>query len=700
MDREPIGLYIFRFVMGLFLATFMGMLYWSSALIEEDLKTMQSSLGELKSDFAQMQVSIEKIKGDLLHFPIEHQRDDQRAPKIEKETNDSKEKSAFSNILKPDPFYEAVLPKLLGKNFLPLGVQHSATIGKPDNLHPFSAWSQVSSWQDLCSIAIAKLQTGKYETFAPDLALRMEERVNPATQLSEFWIFLRNDVYWEPLNPDLFPAGFQLAPQFLQKHAVTAEDIKFFFDAMMNPYVEMPGAVSLRTYYAGVEEVRVEDSHTLVVRWKSTLDPQNTPRIKYNAKQFTGALKPLPSFVFKYFANGKKIIEEDADQDTYRTNSVWAQNFSEHWAKNIIVSCGPWIFEGMTERQIRFKRNPHYYTPLEALTASIEIDFKESPDNIWAQFKNNRLDLFSLQPEQLSEYQKFLNSDAYQQQAKEHQGVSRLDYVARSYQYIGWNAAKPYFQSAKVRRALTMAIDRQRLIRTLLNGLGIETTGTFYRYSPAYDPSIAPLPYSPFLARRTLEEEGWSDTDGDGIIDKLVNGVRTPFRFTLIYYVKNPTTKAICEYVSTSLKEVGIDCRLNGVDIADLSAQFDDKSFDALSLAWSLGTPPEDPRQLWHSAGAKQKGSSNAVGFANAEIDSIIDQLDYEYDPKKRIQLYHRFDAILYEQQPYTFLYTPKVAMVYRDYLQNVFIPKDRQELIPGSNIGEPIPPLFWIKKK
>src|SRR6202042_815557 len=111
--------------------------------------------------------------------------------------------------------------------------------------------------------------------------------------------------------------------------------------------------------------------------------------------------------------------------------------------------------------------------------------------------------------------------------------------------------------------------------------------------------SIVPLPFNPLLARRSLEEEGWVDTDGDGIIDKLIDGVRTPFRFTLIYYVKNSTTKAICEYISTALKEVGIDCRLNGVDLADLSSQFDDKSFDALCSAWSLGTPPEDPRQLW-----------------------------------------------------------------------------------------------------
>ena len=141
-------------------------------------------------------------------------------------------------------------------------------------------------------------------------------------------------------------------------------------------------------------------------------------------------------------------------------------------------------------------------------------------------------------------------------------------------------------------------------------------------------------------------------------------------------------------------------CDLNGVDIADLSAVFDDKGFDALCLGWALGTPPEDPRQLWHSAGAKEPGSSNAVGFANKEADEIIEQLTFESDENKRIALYHRFHEIIHEEQPYTFIYTPKVALLYREYVQNVFIPADRQDLIPGANVPEPNSSIFWIKKR
>ena len=296
------------------------------------------------------------------------------------------------------------------------------------------------------------------------------------------------------------------------------------------------------------------------------------------------------------------------------------------------------------------------------------------------------------------ELETFLNSDIYRQQVKEGKAVKRLDYPSRSYAYIGWNQAKPYFQSKKVRQAMTMAIDRKRIVDAYLNGLGMQITGPFAHNSSAYDDSIIPWQFNIQRARALLEEEGWYDKDGNGVVDKEINGKRVPFEFTLTYYVKNPTTKAICEYIATALKELRVKCYLNGVDIADLSAAFDEKSFDALYLGWALGTPPEDPRQLWHSSGAKEQGSSNAIGFVNEEADGIIEKLTFESNPEIRQQLYHRFDAIIHEEQPYTFLFQPKTALLYREYLQNVFIPAERHDLVPGADMAQPISSIFWIK--
>lgn len=721
MNKEPVGLYIFRFVLGFGLFGFMCMLYWSSTLVENSLLSLRSEMSQLKNELFSLRTENEKIRADLLqailkengqlreiflHGAIcaEKAADLTLHPSLKNQkAEEALTDSGFPNLLTEDPFYRDVLPKLLGKDFVPRGVQHTAIVGRPDNLHPFSNWSHISAWHDRCSVAAAKSEFGKYETFAQDMAKRIEERINPETGIPEFWVFLREDVFWQPLKQEFVPPDTPLAPQFLRKNQVTAHDFKFFYDAMMNPYVQEPGAVALRTYYESLLEIEIVDTFTFIARWKTKEivgdNGKAVPKMRYIAKQMTGGLRPLAAFVYQYFANGKKIIEDDREPNAYRTNSVWAQNFSQHWAKNIIVSCGPWIFDGMTDRQISFNRNPDFFVNEAALTEGYETEFKDSPDNIWQAFKNNQLDTYGLQPNQLSEFQEFLLSTAYRQQAAQGAAINRLDYVARNYAYIGWNEARPFFKEAKVRRALTMAIDRRRIIQENLNGLGIEITGTFYRYSPAYDSSITPWPFNPQQARRLLEEEGWYDSDGDGVIDKQIDGKLTPFRFSLTYFVKNPTTKSVCEYVATALKEIGIDCRLNGVDVADLSAVFDDKEFDAICLGWALGTPPEDPRQLWHSSGAKEKGSSNAIGFSNPAIDRIIEELDYEYDIEKRNALYHQFDAIIHNEQPYTFLYTPKTALLYREYVKNVWIPADRQDLVPGANVAEPDPNIFWLKK-
>lgn len=705
MDREPTGLYVIRVLVSIGLLAFIIMLYWSSSLLEDDMKVLHSEMNQLKNELSGIRENTNKIRNELLDIsnldPSQKASSDQYS-KIRSKNERSEIDPNLPNLLEEDPFYTTTLPKLLGENFQPQGVFHSDVLAKPDSLHPFTNWAQVNAWMSQCNVTISKQKFGKYETMSPDMALKMEERKNSVSGKTEYWIHLRDQVFWQPLRQDFFSEGIKLAPHFLKKHPVTAHDFKFFVDALMNPSVQEPGAVALRNYLGDIEAIEVINDRTFIVRWKTEnvqeSDGKIVPRVKYVSKLLTGSLRPLARFVYQYFSDGSKIVEDDSDPNTYRTNSVWAQNFSQHWAKQVIVSCGAWIFDGMSERQINFRRNPDHYDPLAVLAEGSVVHFKDSADAMWQDFKANSTDSYDIRPDQLLELEEFLQSPSYQEQSRNGAAIHRLEYLARSYVYIGWNEAKPYFRSKKVRQALTMAIDRKRIIQQNLNGMGLEITGPFARSSPSYDPTISPWPYDIQQAKRFLEEEGWYDSDGDGIIDKKIDGKVVPFQFSLTYFVRNPTTKSICEYVSTALKEVGIACNLNGVDIADISAVFDDKSFDSLCLAWSLGTPPEDPRQLWYSAGAKEKGSSNAIGFANAEADKIIDALQYESDVEKRLALYHRFDAIMHEEQPYTFLFSAKTTMVYRDYLQNVFIPAKRQDLVPGANVSEPDSSAYWLR--
>lgn len=681
MLRESLAHSFFRDILAVGLFCLGILLYWSSLLQEQHLAALQAQMTEIQQEMASLQTT-----GPGGGSPTSQKQAER--PHID---------PSLPNLLTEDPFYAHTLATLLPPNFRPSGTRKMATVTKPDHLHPFSEWAEVVDWVAQCSVAVGNPHFGRFETLAPDMAIKMEERG------AEFWVHLREGVYWAPLRQTMFSDRIRLASHFQHKHPVTAWDFKFYFDAVMNPWVQAPGAVAMRTFLQDIEEIRVIDPLTFAVRWKTAevadSEGRKVQRVKYVAKWITGGLRPLASWVYQYFADGTKIVEDDSAEDAYRTNSAWAQNFNEHWAKNCIVSCGPWIFERMSDQQIVFRRNPDHYDLLAVLVEAMEVDFKESADGIWEDFKAGKLDSYELRPEQLAEWESFQKSKQYLQQRTEGNGINRLDYVSRRYSYIGWNAAKPLFANKQVRQALTMAIDRQRLIDRNLNGLGILINGPFFYTSKANDPTIAPWPFDPAAARARMESAGWVDARGTGTLEKTIDGVVTPFTFSLTYYVKNATAQAIGQSIALGLRDIGVKCRLNGVDIADLSAAFDDKSFDALYLAWIFGSPPEEPRQLWSSAGAKIKGSSNMVGFANAEADRIIDALDYTYDSDERIALYHRLDAIIRDEAPYTFLYTPKTVFLYRDYLQNVWIPSEHQDLVPDADMAEPQPNIFWLKR-
>jgi peptide/nickel transport system substrate-binding protein len=87
-------------------------------------------------------------------------------------------------------------------------------------------------------------------------------------------------------------------------------------------------------------------------------------------------------------------------------------------------------------------------------------------------------------------------------------------------------------------------------------------------------------------------------------------------------------------------------------------------------LAWTSGLV-SDPYQLWHSSSIANKGS-NYVSFRNAEADRLLEEARLEFDAEKRKQLYWRWQEIIHDEQPYTFLFVPEESAAYDRRFQNV----------------------------
>jgi peptide/nickel transport system substrate-binding protein len=672
------GSFWLRAISSIFVISFLALLYWSSLLQEDRLRSLENTLLQVKSEITSLRTENGK-NGKNGHVE----------PRLRPYIDPS-----FPNILGEDPYFTRTLPKILGEDFTPKGTLKIATYGKEEDLHPFRQEYQIGIWHGYCVANAGMTKFGRYDSFCPNLALKIEERPSGREDEATFWVHLRDNTFWHPLDPAHFPPDIALAPHFLKKHPVTAFDFEFYMQAIKNPHVDLPGAVALREILRNLDKIEVIDDLTFVVHYKKILvkdtSGKTSYKLPYAAKVQVCALTPLPCYIFKYNADGKKIVTDDREPDFYAKSSVWAQQFAHHFAKSVIPSCGPWVFDGMSPTQIRFRRNPDYFLPTVALYDAIETYLVENPDAIWRDFMAQKIDGCNIFPQNLVELDGFLHSPFYEKEKAKGHTVSRIEYLDKVFAFVGWNLKNPLFASRKVRQALSMAIDTKRMIEQNLCGKGVQISGPFFCMSPSCDTSIAPYRYDPDEARRLLTEEGWNDSDGDGILDKVIEGKHTPFRFKLNYYVKNPVTKANVELVATLLKQIGIDCQLQGQDVADLFAAVEDKTFDAYYLAWAFGLPPEDPDQIWHSRGASEKGSSNTVGFANPEADRLIEQLKYEDNEETRRQLYYRFHRLIHEEAPYAFLYTPRATLVYWNWLHNIFIPKERQDLVPGADEAEP----------
>ncbi|MDR3237700.1 MAG: ABC transporter substrate-binding protein, partial [Spirochaetia bacterium] len=241
----------------------------------------------------------------------------------------------------------------------------------------------------------------------------------------------------------------------------------------------------------------------------------------------------------------------------------------------------------------------------------------------------------------------------------------KLSYYQPNCSYIGWNSRRPFFSDKRVRQAMTMLIDRESILQKLQFGHGMVVSGTFYAFSKAYNKNVEPWPYDPQRAVALLKQAGWTDTNGDGLLDK--DGV------TFAFTINIPSGASFSERLSVIIKEdfskAGIDVSINRYEWAVFLSKINSRAFDTVILAWSLGYS-NDPYQLWFSKEA-DKGS-NFCAFSNAEADHIIEAARQEFNDDKRNRMYHRFHEILHEEQPYTFLFCNQEHVVVSRRFTNV----------------------------
>jgi peptide/nickel transport system substrate-binding protein len=239
------------------------------------------------------------------------------------------------------------------------------------------------------------------------------------------------------------------------------------------------------------------------------------------------------------------------------------------------------------------------------------------------------------------------------------------------YSFIAWQcgprAGKGLtpFVDKRVRRAMTMLLDRERMIRDIWDGIGIVAKGPNNPESPASDPAVKPLPFDPEKGKALLAEAGWKDRDGDGILE---NEKGDKFTFEYTYATGGEISERLARFVKDSYGKAGIVVTTRPVDWSRYQELLKLRDFDAITMGWGANAPESDPRQIFHSESIKE-GGDNFTQWVNKDCDALIEKGRRTMDEATRMEVWRQFEACIAEDQPYTFVrVAPWLRFVKKDF--------------------------------
>lgn len=242
-------------------------------------------------------------------------------------------------------------------------------------------------------------------------------------------------------------------------------------------------------------------------------------------------------------------------------------------------------------------------------------------------------------------------------------GIAR---PARQFAFIAWNTRRPPFDDARVRRALTHAIDRAEIVGVVRAGQGQPAVGPVSAQHWAFDTRLRPLAFSPDSARVLLAQAGWQDRNGDGTVE---NAQGKPLRIELMSASNSRAFLAMAEMIQADWKAVGVDLVSRAIDYATVVEQVSDRkrNFDAALMGFENDLRL-NMHDMFHSSVAD--GPFQFASYRNPEADRAIDAASSEPDRTRAMPHWHRFQAIMREEQPWSVLFYMPDLYIVRERLQ------------------------------
>ena len=399
---------------------------------------------------------------------------------------------------------------------------------------------------------------------------------------------------------------------------LTASDVKYSFERMFKPetggkstymYDLIKGAKEMLAGTATeLEGLTVEDD-----------------------THFTFVLtKPMVTFVNNLGINYADIFPKDACE---KAGKSWGTG------TNCIGTGKYKVVSNDDTTEVVLARFDDYHDGKPALD-EVHFQFVDDLNTKMMSFKNGDVDYCDLDASQLQQY-------------KNDPAVKDLitQYPTLGVQFVNLNLSSEKLQDVRVRKALSLAINRDELIQSIVGGAGTVPSGWLAPQTPGHDPNAPAFEYDPEKAKALLAEAGVTNLELSAKVRANIN---------------QKQLVAVQDYWSKIGVKLTVETEDNGVWAQDWA----DGSLEITAVGWFPLYADADNHMYTYFYSENAKGKSSF--YNNPEYDALVSQARVEQDKQKRADLYRQADDILTRQDYATLpLYYPKNQFVAKDYVQN-----------------------------
>ncbi|MGH1468845.1 MAG: ABC transporter substrate-binding protein [Bdellovibrionales bacterium] len=481
---------------------------------------------------------------------------------------------------------------------------------EPSDLHPIRASEVVSTQVRLQSIHYASsiietLLITDLDTYEskPHLAERFEVSKDQKT----FTFYLRKDV------------------KFHDGTMMTSEDVDFSFKALFDDLYE---SYPLRSFYTNFVKSEIVDKYTIKFTAKDTY---------FLNLEVIGGLRVFPKAFYSKQTKENRLGKTVMGSGPYKFDK-WNKGKSITLVENT-----DWWGRAneATKDMYRFKR--------------IIFKFIKEANLRRAMLERGKLDYEGrVRPE---DFVKKMNKKPWGDTVLKVKATNKLP---KNMSFIGLNNNNKILKNRLVRKALAHLVNREFINEKFYYGMNEPATGPFRIASDYSNPKTKAIPFDPQKAKAILTKAGWTDTDKDGLLDKVIDGVKTPLVFSLLN--SNKDTEKVITVIKEDMKKAGVKMVIETIDWNAFTKALDERKFDAVIMSWGGGGVNPDPTQIWHSKSANGTGS-NFVSYKNLKVDALIESAINVVDKKKRLAEFHKIHDMIAEDAPYIFFFEPKYSL-------------------------------------